>query len=230
MCLGPGRLLVGSESGPCHSELLSRLKMKQPCMRWTICLQKCDENCLTGQTVCFQLRIKPYLNSGVMRIIPQAANYRNLLLRHPAAPGMKIWPTTAHRTVPTHLHASGRWRVKTSPFTCHHKYTPVRNEDASFILTEGRGAIVSPTMKSRLLDLLYSRLSVMKHVFRQPDVSSLHQRWQTALLQPFLRKKKAPETVISVSIILIFWQRRVGVLHHIAQGHFITSQHTPGTR
>lgn len=79
-------------------KLLSTLKMKQRCMRWTICRQKCVENCLTRQTVWFQLGIKQYLNSGVTRIIPLAANYRNGFLRHAAAPGMIIWPTTAHRT------------------------------------------------------------------------------------------------------------------------------------
>lgn len=107
---GPEGSWLALNQGRVTVKLLSRLKMKQACMRWTICRQKCDENCLTGQTVCFQLRIQPYLKSGVMRIIPQAANYRNLLLRHPAAPGMKIWPTTAHRTVPTHLHVSQRKR------------------------------------------------------------------------------------------------------------------------
>lgn len=109
------------------------------------------------QTACFHLGIKPYLNSGVTRIIPHAATYRNVFLRHPAAPGMIIWPTTARAGPTLHLSQAitrGRWRVKTSPFACHHKNTTVCNEAVSSILTEGRGAIVSLTMKGRLWDLL----------------------------------------------------------------------------
>lgn len=146
--------------------------MKQPCMRWTICLQKCVGNCLTRQAGCFQLGIKLYLNSGATRIIPHAANYRNVFLQHPAAPGMIIWPKTAQFQRKSQRHGNKRKvKIKTSPFTFHCKNTIVCNEAVSSILTEGRGAIVSLPMKGWLLDLLYSRLSAIKRILLQPSAA-----------------------------------------------------------
>lgn len=62
-------------------------------------------------------------------------------------------------------------------------------------LIVGCGAIVSPTKKGRLFNLLDSGLSAMKHLFLQPtlrqDVDSLNQCWLKALLPPFLRKKSS---------------------------------------
>lgn len=129
---------------------------------------------------------------------------------------------------------------KKSQFTCHCKNTTVFCVCVCVCVTSrfsnlivGCGAIVSPTKKGHLFNLLESGLSAMKHLFLLPtlwqDVYSLNQWWLKALLPPFLRKK-AHETLISVSIILIFWQRRAAMLHRIAQGHFITCQHMPGTQ
>lgn len=130
----------------------------------------------------------------------------------------------------------GRRRVKTSPFTCHCKNTSECVTSCFLHLIGGAALLFHWQRKVASSIQTDSSLSAMKHLLLQPtprrDVDSLNQCWQTALVQPFFcaKKKKAHETPISVSIILIFWQRRAAVLHRVAQGHFITCQHTPGTR
>lgn len=88
----------------------------------------------------------------------------------------------------------GRRRVKTSPFTCHCKNT-TECVTSRFLHLIG-GAVLLFHWQRKVASSIQadSRLSAMKHLLLQPtprrDVDSLNQCWQTALVQPFLRKKK----------------------------------------
>lgn len=89
----------------------------------------------------------------------------------------------------------GRRRVKTSPFTCHCKNTAECVTSCFLHLIGGAVLLFHWQRKVAFSIQTDSRLSAMKHLFLQPtprrDVYSLNQRWQTALVQPFLRKKSS---------------------------------------